>query len=389
MRALCSERLRVANAELIASFQDAFGNPVSQTLSFQIDGQPAGIDWQVVADMPDPYRFSEVKEQSKLYGRQQQLDALVRSVLAHQSVIIYGQKRTGKSSLGRVLFHDIMTNDPRFKSWARVYTDFGEIGADGGTGFALHVGRRIFDAITTVQPQLLKTLQFPTNENRSSYNALVPFLRRVLDDAPDVSVLVIIDEFDEMHPRYFLGEEGRAFFVFLRSLETLDRLVFVLIGGERVPLIDRSVGSQLNRARSLPLDYVELYEADDRDRVSAALDDLIRRPSATVLTFSNDAVRAIAESSAGNPYFSVYICNEIFNQKVHKYDSYVERTDVFQAVEQLVNQPSSKQFAHFWQDGHLPAGDAELIEGRNIISLLAVADRAINGGCLCTRRRNL
>jgi hypothetical protein len=133
----------------------------------------------------------------------------------------------------------------------------------------------------------------------------------VLHVVPDRGIVLILDEFDELPLNlYKRGPVGDAFFLTLRSISSRQRISFILIGGEKMTHILDCQGDQLNKWGVISVDYFS------RERDWSDYRELITRPASNVLDFDDDAIEALHELTAGNPYYTKLICRYVYRQSV-------------------------------------------------------------------------
>lgn len=72
--------------------------------------------------------------------------------------------------------------------------------------------------------------------------------RSLESKSPQKRFIIILDEFDEIHPEmYRSGPLAETFFANLRTLAARKNLAFILVGGEKMPFIIGAQGDQLNK----------------------------------------------------------------------------------------------------------------------------------------------
>ena len=182
--------------------------------------------------------------------------------------------------------------------------------------------------------------------------------------------LFILDEFDALPiALYKRGPVGDAFFLTLRSVSGKKGFGFCLVGGERMVLINSAQGHALNRYQPMQLDYF------DKSIHWRDFEDLVRRPVEPWLEYSDDAVSALYEISAGNPFFTKLVCRSLLALMIERRDAHITTREVEEARRSALRTIQANAFQHFWEDGILEAGEsleAISVDRRKI--LLAWAD---------------
>lgn len=338
-----------------------------ESFVFELRGQPARIDWDDLANA-DPYSLEPVTEERELIGRTELLNELSAKLTANAvgSFVIYGQKRVGKTSLVRSL-------ESRLKQRGEggpfiIYLDGGDYVHPDPLQTIQRLGISLCEAITHIDKRFAM-IPIPTFDGALS--PIAGFLQTVLQIAPGCRIVFVLDEFDELPVQiYRRGPVGDAFFLTLRSVSAKPSFGFVLVGGEKMEFILSTQGDALNKFKALRVDYF------DRDKLWSDFQDLVRRPTASWLEFADDAVVALYEASAGNPFFAKLICDELFRLVLQRRDAHVTTPEIRQAISRTLASAGSNRFSHFWEDGIFEeSGDR--VEERSMARrhlLLALAD---------------
>ena len=121
---------------------------------------------------------------------------------------------------------------------------------------------------------------------------LVPFVEALARDSGR-KMLVIIDEFDDLNPAFYLGERGKQFVKALRSLSEVG-LTFMFVGSERMNSIYQSHASDLNKWINRSLDRIEAVTDCEA---------LITEPVTGKIEYDRDAVKRIVDYCKGNPFY--------------------------------------------------------------------------------------
>ena len=204
------------------------------------------------------------------------------------------------------------------------------------------------------------------------HESLMPFIEEfleiVLQAEPDRRFLIVLDEFDGLPIElYKRGPVGDTFFLHLRAISSKPRIGVILIGGENILSIIASQGYQLNKWLVLSLDY---FHKEDS---WADFQDLIRRPVAQSIEYSDAAIEEIFSWTAGNPFFTNLICQEIYHTcTIHK-DAFITKSEIMQAVSRKITTIGVNAFQHFWEDGIDRGEYVEEVSIRRRRILLALA----------------
>ena len=192
--------------------------------------------------------------------------------------------------------------------------------------------------------------------------ALAPlddFLTEVFHRDPSLRLVIVLDEFDELPPPlYRRGDVSHAFFMTLRSLSARRPVGFVLVGGEKMAEILGTHGEVLNKFRSLRLDYL------DRQSQWADFVELVRKPVGDWAIVADDAVTRLYGVTAGNPFFTKFVCSELVEDMRRRRDAYVTAAEMDRAIATAVDRAAINNFQHFWNDGVAATSDERIEEER-------------------------
>ena len=300
--------------------------PFEQTLVFQ--QQRTQPDWDALQRKP-PYAINPIRERKDLFGRDSILSDLESHVSNETSTFLWGQKRVGKTSVLQVLAASLGERD----DVACIVLRMGELAS-------LHEGQLGH----TVAIRLVRALEWARevpseDEFRAGLGRLVPYVEELARESGR-KMLVIIDEFDDLNPAFYLGERGKQFVKALRSLSEVG-LTFMFVGSERMDSIYRHHSADLNKWVNCSLDRIE---------VEADCNALITQPVAGKIEYEPDALARIVEHCRGNPFYLHLVAGKVFRRCVQERRTFVGTSDVEQVRRGLVRELGPTNFAHFWED---------------------------------------
>jgi hypothetical protein len=332
------------------NFDQTRGNT---SVMLELKEQRTGIPWEE-AETADPYSLSPVATANELVGRVDILNRLLALTKGTtvESAFIRGQKRVGKTSIVKALQSRLKQLFP--KDYAIAFLEAGDYIAHDAKQTIELLGQSICREVRSSDKRLSKLEEPVFSGGLATLNG---FLQDALAICPGYRMLFILDEFDELPLEvYKRGMIGDAFFRTIRSISNKSEFGFVLVGGEKMEYVLSNQGDALNRFERFSVDYF------DKQNSWTDFQDLVRRPSAEYLDFSDSAVNEIYDVCAGNPYFAKLICKTLFASMIKRRDCYVSRREVAAAVDSTLSQIGSNSFAHFWQDGisELPPRSEEI-----------------------------
>jgi hypothetical protein len=341
------------------------------TGDFVIAAQQANIDWERLA-VENPYPSKAISDPDQLAGRRgllQQLEAIATGPEVG-STRISGQKRVGKSSLVRSLQAKLtrMSAQPLLVA----YVDVNRLGVEDD-----RPKEAVATTMRTISREILKTsprldgLEIP--DYSESLQAFVEFLDDIRRLEPEKSILVIVDEFDELPNEAFeRGGPGDPMFRAFKSLSSEGECGFFLVGGEKLELALSRQGDRLNAFREIHVDYLGENDVDD-------FRELVTRPVAGYLEFDSDAVEELQRRTGGHPFFALQICREILDKARELRDAHVTLHEVRDAYAAALQSAPASTFAHIWFD--------HIFDDREAVAV--IADRRVRlllGWASCIRR---
>ncbi len=305
----------------------------------ELPPQPGDIPWDDLQHA-EPYSLEPVTKANELIGRSEQTRQLIARIKAQSvgSFWIHGQKRVGKTSVVATL-RDL----PELESVTILNFETGMFIVPDASETINNIGTCICTELLQRNPGLagLTAPDFA--------GALAPldnFLAAAFRQDPSLRLVVILDEFDELPPElYQRGDVSHAFFMTLRSLSARPQLGFIFVGAERMAEILSRKGQALNKFRPLRIDYL------DRGSQWSDFVDLVRKPVEDWATVTDDAVTKLYDATAGNPFFTKFVCAELVDDMMRRRDAYATGLEMDRAIRTAVDHAGINIFQHFWDDG--------------------------------------
>jgi hypothetical protein len=355
---------------LVSVRWDETGGAERQEIEFMAtaNAQRSDIDWQAQT-YQRPYS-TDVAKGETFVGRVDKVQALGNKMLRTpmESFYVTGQKRVGKTSLAlaAVAFAREHAAEPGIES---KYLLWGAIANADPAASLRELGTHIAEFIIDSFPAGVQTPAL-------SFDGSIAALTRIADIAakvrPGLKYVIVIDEFDEIHPElYQHGNLAETFFANIRALTTCENVCLILVGGENMPFVMDRQGQKLNKFVRVPLDYFS------RDSEWEDFQLLVQKPSANVLEWHEDAIAEVFNVTKGNPFFAKIVCAAVFEDCVRERDSDVTGQEVRSAIAAQVPTFDTNAFAHLWQDGiHKPVNEREPDILRRCRTLVLIARSA-------------
>ncbi|NEI50506.1 AAA family ATPase [Rhizobium leguminosarum] len=329
------------------------GNPERLTAEFtlRINAQNVNVDWPTL-EYSSPYSTAVAYGESFI-GRadlvRTSATKLLRTVM--EPFYITGQKRVGKTSLAAAVAKFAEDHDPT-GSMSSHYILWGDVAHASPSASMNSLGqsieRFIFDALGT-------DVRLEPGKYEGSLSHLVTVSELAARVSPQKRFLIVVDEFDEIPQELFLqGNLAETFFANLRSISRRNNICLILVGGENMPFIMDRQGQKLNNFSRINLSYFS------REKEWPDFQEMVRKPTAGIMNWHEDAIAEVFNASNGNPYFAKIVCAAVVESAVAARDTDITADEVRMATEAAISNLGSNSFAHLWQDGvPRPAGDRE------------------------------
>ncbi len=323
-----------------------------------------------------------VIEREMFYGRDELISNLVHAILStesrNKSVVIYGQKRAGKSSVLQhlkarltfpvipVLFsvQDIETELSYATFLYRILQRLGEVIED-----EVYVGR---PRIEFLLPQIQDFMSHPSILFHQIMSNFQRGCKRD-DQWQDSRIMLLIDEFTDIYKETLRGNIPETFMKNWKALIEKQYFGAVLVGQDVMPKFKARFPNEFGVLQEERISYL----AENHAR--RLIEEPIRIQSGTETGESRYRARAVSrilQLTAGSPFYIQIICNRLVEYMNQQKAKYVTDADVERVKNDLLAGVNSLQQDKF--DNLLTAGDAAL-EEINPADTLAVC-RAIAVG---------
>ncbi|MDH5524736.1 MAG: ATP-binding protein [Desulfobulbaceae bacterium] len=311
-----------------------------KTYNFELEAQRTDISWEIISKK-EPYSLEAVETYEELVGREEILNKLTRQVLTGTigSSYVFGQKRVGKTSIVKTLRNRI-----NVENYIIVFLESGDYICPSPEDTVRRLGNRLCEKIKESNKKF-SNISIPSFES-GGLSSLVPFLDSLEILEPSIKVLIILDEFDELPmDLYKRGPLGDSFFLTLRSISQKSKFGIILVGGEKISYIMSCQGDALNKFRSMRVDYF------DRENFWNDFIELVKRPVKNWFEYSDESINFLYIQTSGNPFYTKWICSNVFEVMTSMRDCHVSLSEVVSATNISLNEISSNSFQHFWEDG--------------------------------------
>ena len=302
--------------------------------------QRTDLNWSSL-ELMQPYSLEAVKRSEDMVGRAILINQLRRKLLAShiESSIISGQKRVGKTSIAKVVESEFEKRE----GYTVILISTGDLDKTTSERFVADLGDTIVDEVSD-SCDILTDMKKPAFE--SALSPLRRYFRNAEKRLPNHRFIIILDEFDEipLDMIRYTSTVGDTFFHNIREISSIGNVGFILVGGENMRIIQQST-DRLNRMEVLKVDYF------DKEKYGDDFQELVRRPVRGTIEFNDGAINTLYEMTEGNPFYTKFICRQIYTQACEDRNAYISEDNVKQAIDVAVGELDLNHFNHLWKDG--------------------------------------
>ena len=299
---------------------------------------------------------------TRFYGREQEFHRiyeLLQDKSQSTTILLWGQKRIGKSSL-------LLSLNERFHaSFVPVFIDVQSLQEASTPQFLYHLMLRTAEVVNTLAPDGGPKLVVP-DLKRLRKDILAhfdTFISQVQECARHHPVVIILDEFQCLCSLREEQISRDAIFSRLRSHAQHGQSVhFILSGGGLMSQLINQVG------------LAALFSSINDEKLGclekAAATQLIKDGLTQVGVIEEDAVDHLLYMTAGHPFYLQLLCRKLYEyaQECH---TGLTREFVTTSVQEWLNKADASRFQHLWE-----ASSSERMQ-RNKFVLSAIAQLSV------------
>ena len=287
--------------QLKLSWRRNSGLQESEQVAFTFRAQKDDVDWSAVKSEQPYDHTAPVTSPEHLYGRELELDKLVRTATSTSvgSAYLYGQKRVGKTSLANALAEKLRSaGQENGDNWLVIYVGSGDYLMGDAVSTLKQLGVFLFRHIRReVEHHVPDVGSYDMPDFSNGLAPLSEFIDFVQEklSSPQLRFLFIMDEFDDL-PIEFLRRSSPlagALFQPIREISSKQGCGFLLVGGENMQQLMVLQGDRLNKFETIRIDYLDRPEFAD----------LVREPVKHWLRIGPEALEMLYQSCSGNPYY--------------------------------------------------------------------------------------
>ena len=338
---------------------------------------------------------STVENRDMFFGRDEMITNIanaIRSTRAEsKSVVIYGQKRAGKSS---ILYHlkEQLKQDPNL-----LVLDIGNI----GSLLDIKSARFLYQVLWSILRELQWAIEdeqyergrsalelaFPTDLEFFAHPSPLTFFqdiferfKRVIartDSWRDARVVLLIDEFSYIYSQILNGRIEHEFMKIWKALLQRNFFSCVLVGQDTMPRFKQAFPNEFGTSQDVRVTYLAT-----RDAIRLIDEPLRIGGKNGESRFREKAIDRVVDLSAGNPFYIQIICNRLVDYMNEKHARLVTEADIEQVKEQLVrgeHRLAWEDFDNLLSSGDLPEQTAMIDDAKKVLTAIAINTRL--GSC--------
>ena len=316
--------------------------------------------------------------------------AIQRSFSQSKCVLVFGQKRSGKSS---ILYH---LKGKLKKDSKLLVLDLGNLGTlseDSSMPLLYRILRRILteleDAVEDRVDEGFPPLDFSIPGDNEFYNHPDPLqsfentfrsLKRYVSKRESwhgVKVVLLIDEFQYIYDRILAGKIPQSFMQSWKALLQANYFHAVLVGQDVMPKFKLRFPNEFGTTQDERVTYLK------PDDARSLIDEPIRiGDKQGDSRYREQAIEQILELTAGSPFYIQMLCNRLVEYMNVKHARLVTEADVEQVKNELISGVNALDLDKF--DNLINSGDtsADAISDDDALKVLkTIADNSRAGPC--------
>jgi hypothetical protein len=278
---------------------------------------------------PNPYIVGNpIRSREMFFGRVDEFRFIERTLENGQKtslIVLYGERRSGKSSI----LYQIL-NGELGEAFLPIFVDMQIMAGIGND--AEFFGRIITDTCKALGKNSLSPAPYSLLFNQTTPTEV---FRRFLKDLkvhfPTRSILLLIDEYEILEAKIVEGSLSPHVLTFFAGLLETELVSFVFTGSRRLETRDQTLwgGGLLQKATSRKISFLT---KEDTTR-------LVTQPLTNKVTFAPEMVAQIYILTAGQPFYTQMICQNLVYHlnEVLKYD--VTEQDLQAVVDGILENP--------------------------------------------------
>ncbi len=268
-----------------------------------------------------------VKDRNMVYGRDKLINN-ISDMLYEQNVkgvVLYGQKRSGKSTIFHWLQEEMNERGDKFFT---IYFSMGEV--ESFDGFIRNIVKRIKrDYKKRYKINIFEHIEEEEKEIEDLTD-LFDFLESVKEfiEKQNLQLLILIDEFTYLYGFIKSGRYPESFLKNWKALIQRDLFKSALIGQNSMPLFINEYPNEMAVYKKEKLSYL------DKKSAYRLIDEPIRLKDGRT-RYKDDAIDLIYQYTNGSPYYIQKVCDKLVWYLNDKKSTYITIAHIKNVIELL------------------------------------------------------
>ena len=289
-------------------------------------------------DLINPYIAGNPVTGEEMFFGREDIFQFIRQTLTgkhrDQVIVLYGQRRTGKTS---ILYQLHRRLDTRYLC---IFVDLHGLFMENEGTFLWELANQIRRVLARDHGIVLATLDRSAFEADARSYFANDFLDQAWQAVGDRHILLMIDEAVRLQEQVAAGKLDTSIFEYLRYLmQHYERLNFLFSIGSGLEQMEKEYAFLFNVALYKKISFLE----------RAAAVDLITQPARDRYQVEPEAVDHILQVTACHPYFTQLLCHSLFNRWRQKGGDRITSGDVEAVMEEVVERGLAV-LKHTWED---------------------------------------
>ncbi|MCP4351900.1 MAG: AAA family ATPase [Desulfobacterales bacterium] len=263
------------------------------------------------------------------FGREDAYNFIDKNISSgDHAIVCHGLRRTGKSSL----LYRIVNQGFTDKKLVPIYFDMQAIDDEK-------------DFYYSLSDSIVQGMSLQSTSDVENFSNFKRFIKDLKTELSEKTVVLLIDEFEELQMRAEHGKMSKTVFSNIRHLmQHEEKLIFIFCGTHKLEEMSADYWSIFfNTAIYYKVSYLSPKDTEK----------LIREPVKEQLTYDNLAVEQIQKMTHGQPYLTQLMCRTIVNDlNENKQRNYATIDDVDDAAEIIITHGHDHFSSHIWQESN-------------------------------------
>ncbi|MCK4551148.1 MAG: ATP-binding protein, partial [Candidatus Aenigmarchaeota archaeon] len=259
----------------------------------------------------------------------------LKGVYQDNVLVLYGQRRTGKTSILYQLKDDYIK--PPYHA---VLIDMQKLKSANTYRLCRKIAEMCISALSKdkVKYEWPEHKEFGQIFEDDPIGALDDFFEELERKLPDHRILLLFDEFEGLIENIADGKVDKDLFPFLRSvMQHQENVSFIFTGADKLrEMLEDYASIMFNIAEFVPIGYLKPEEARE----------LITTPVSGKMEYQENAVSHIIKSTDAHPYYIQLVCQSLVDRMNEEERNVVTIIDVEKVIANLIS--VGTYFDHLW-----------------------------------------